>query len=869
MATQPSPTLFERVRAFWRERKILLLSLLFAFGFLFLALNYQARQDVDASRYAVQRLTKSDPPIEILYRQYLWYDPSDKPGAPLIARLPDAWLKTWNNANAPTTTVPLTFVSAHLMFTDAHGNPTSGQMILSNASISQTVGTLYVRPKPIIGNAAPTATLGVILPPHTFAQPFDVTTDPNTNQFQPIFLETEDQSYWRNFWNHLLGENALALTVGIALVGWGVDWLWRRGEREQREREFVLQKQQLELNALGYKLEFEKAQSEKAQQELAAKQEQQRQEAELRERQLEREQKEKELREQQLERERERQYEERRRRLPPIREMMPNNPAYALKQFLSLEREAKSKKWDQSLLDAVEGFRAEFVESKQVQQQILRQAGKALTLEAGKNLSEILSTFREFFFTPSLDDAFTVLQRAVNQESLKEPNFQDVAHDAGLKVWGHFREDAGDLVRPLLLGVYEETTESKAKSLFENLNRNENKSLLRDGHIRQALEKKGCESQFWAYNYSWQDFIADGQADEDDALKTWFCFAHLQQNPFGCPEVGSDPLLLKTWPSHLEYWRLIKANRPLVCLGSDARDALALATHLLQQIRATDKDEQLHRTVFSSRLSLPFSDLDASATLSAYYEKVAIALSESWCELLAQNIDAYLDLDPDKQHIVAELLYWSSKSEEYLESRLRQAGMPDGAGGRMLLRRLHEKCGTGQVPGSPSEIQLHAWFNTRPKGLDKTFLITHAASPNLAIEARPFEKRIAMLADSLWKNNIVLKLFTTTNPGAAFTLPVQWSIDKLKEILDARINSASEPSFVGQRFSDFFDPNEKSVNVEKIMARCARGSLNRMLDLGNLILQARVNRGGITNEFDFYLTQQDLCAALKEFQRRG
>ncbi|TAH48786.1 MAG: hypothetical protein EYC68_19995 [Chloroflexota bacterium] len=798
MAMSSSSTFLARVWAFLKERWIFWLSLLLALVFLVIALDYQAREDVNSSRYAVQRLTASDPPIEIIYRQYLYYEPSNKPGAPLIARLPDAWLKTWDNANAPTVTVPLTFVSDHLMFTDAQGNPTSGQMILSNSNISQTIGTLYIRPKPIIGSAPPTATLGVILPPHTFTQPFDVTTDPNTKQSQPIFLETQEQSYLRNFLNHLLGENALALAVGIALVGWGVDWLWRRGERE---------------------------------------------------------------------------YSERQRRLTPIREMMPNNPAYGLKQFLSLEREAKFNKWDQSLLDALEGFRSEYAKSKRVQQQVLQQAGKELTLGAGSNLSEILATFKEIFygslsFLPNeLEWAIEKLQRAIDALSSEDEELLADAHKAGLIVWRHFREDALDFVRPLLLGVYSMAKEPDAKMLFAQLEQNENKSLLRDANIRQILEKHECKSKYWQYNYSWSDLAADNPVEENELLMTWLRIAHLQHNPFGCPELGSDPLLLKSWSRNVEFWKSIKANRPLVCLANDQRDCSALATRLLQQIRASALDEELHRTVFPVALQLPFSDLDASASLSAYYEKFAFALSESWCELLAQNIDAYLDLDSNKQHIVAELLYWSSKSEVYLKSRLRQAGLPDDAGGRMLLRRLHEKCDTGQTLGSPSETQLRAWFNTRPKGLDKIFLMVHPSSPNSTIEAAPFEKRIVMLADSLWKNDIVLKLFTTVNPGVSFTIPIRWSRQNLREIVNARIDGASEPGLVGRHFDEFFDSLEKPVNVEAIMAQCARGSLNRMLDLGNKILQARVNRGGITNEFDFYLTRQDLYCAVKDFRR--
>jgi len=255
--------------------------------------------------------------------------------------------------------------------------------------------------------------------------------------------------------------------------------------------------------------------------------------------------------------------------------------------------------------------------------------------------------------------------------------------------------------------------------------------------------------------------------------------------------------------------------------------------------------------------------------IEVYYEQVVRALSETWCELLAQNVDAYLELDSPQRVIVAELLLWSSKDENYLASRLKQAGLPDDPSGRMLLRRLHESIASAPHSIHLSHVQLEGWLRARPNGLSRTFLIVIPSGLNNYTKAKPLQKQLAAAADIFCEYGIYLKLFTTEPLGVPLTtIPIEWQTTDLVKVLDSRIAAAAtEQDFVARRFSDRFDSNEKPVDVETFMADYAHGSLNRMLDLGNLILQARVNRGGITNEFDFYLTRRDLCVALNEYRR--
>ncbi len=827
-----APRLFSLLKARW-----LFFSSLVAGGLLLLgALLYQARRDFEESRFATQRLTLSDPPIEILYRQHLAYQPLSQLGAPLIARLPDSLLKTSTNPTPSLLTIPLTFVSDHLMFTDAEGNPVSGQMLLSNENISQTVGTLYVRPKPVRANAPTIASLGIVVPPYTIEQPFDLTTDYNTRQAQPIVLETEAESHLRSFLSHLLGENALALAVGVALIGWGLDWMRRREERIENDRQFQLDQQKLQLDILGYERELKKEQTEALVREQAAKQEQERQATELRARELERE--------------REHQLEERRRRLPPIREMMRNRPSYALQQFLALEEEAKQFGWDQSIRDSLVGFRADFEKDIQIKQHVIQHAGEAITSDARNDCAEILATYDEFFnasesllHVPSRA-SIGVLRKELDANAPLDPDLPPQVHAAALVLWNEFNNYARELLRPLLIDVYRKAADPQ--TLLKQLEAAA-PDLVRDLEIRRVLQKRGLESDFWDYNYAWSAKSFAGEIEDPENMKLWKNAAHLDCHPFGYGTVARDPLLLRDW-ANPTCWRTILANRPMILYASDVRDSMAVAVRLCEQIYATGKEPEL-KTVFPIWLPLPLEEMPSERSQTVYLNHIARACSNSWCELLAHNAEAFLDLGAAGRAAVAELLYWSSGSEGYLVSRLRQAGLKDTASGQILLRLLQQAIGVPHAIERLSANQLERWIALRPPGLKSTYLIASCANVDYVSQMGPFAEQLAEMSDLFSQCSVTLKLFTTAERISLLEChELKWSRQELAKHLGSRVHRATmaefqSPGYKGTlRFADLFNPYDKAVNADRILARYAQGSLYRVLDMANAVVQARLTR---------------------------
>ncbi|MBI4671952.1 MAG: toll/interleukin-1 receptor domain-containing protein [Chloroflexi bacterium] len=557
---------------------------------------------------------------------------------------------------------------------------------------------------------------------------------------------------------------------------------------------------------------------------------------------------------------------EKRRHIQTIRKLIKTDSALGIRHFLELEERATKEGWSSSLRDELASVRAEFRNQGRIQQQVLVEAGNALTHLEQTHYRQILADFTEFFvpatstFQSPLRQAFSILLQALEPGIAADETFLQRAHQAALEIWSKYDDDAREFLRPLLIGVYKSA--KHPEMLLEQLG-SKAPRLMRDELLQRAIKERSVASPLWVRNHRWREVVHDSDIDEEDPVGKWLELAHLTRNPFGHSEFGSDPLLLRAWVDP-RNWNSLKMNRPMVVVASDARDARAVATRLLQQIRAQNLDQQLHRSTFPVRLSIPLAECAPNASDSAYLEQIARALSESWCELLAGDVDAYLELDRENQVAVAELLFWSSEKGK-LASQLQQAGLPDSASSRMLLRRLQESIGSSRRLTKPTETHLHAWFGVRPKDTTRTFLLVNCESATTAVEAHPYELRLESLANRLWRNGIILKLFTTAHSTLPLeTLPLEWDKTTLVTAIKNRIQAASEPG-VEQCFADFFDPHEKSLNVEAILARCAKGALNRLLDIGNAVIQARVARGGITDENDFYLNRSDLLTALRRF----
>jgi nucleoside phosphorylase len=257
---------------------------------------------------------------------------------------------------------------------------------------------------------------------------------------------------------------------------------------------------------------------------------------------------------------------------------------------------------------------------------------------------------------------------------------------------------------------------------------------------------------------------------------------------------------------------------------------------------------------------LPLAGNEQQTRDQAVLYAFAQAAAETWLVFLALNPAALLDLPEIAQVALAELLIWALGSYADLNLRLSLAGLADDVEGRMLRRRLMQAPNAIDQIEPPSSNKLLNWLSIRPPGLLYTYLITRCRMATT--DTRCQEQAIDILnqASDLERRGVIVKLFmpslTDTPPGIN-AVALTWMPQRLEQMLSARMGLASNN--IRGTFRDLFGPMSSmlSVDPDRALAEQANGSLHTMLELGNRIVHAHVDRHLEDWEYT-YLDQVDL-----------
>lgn len=539
------------------------------------------------------------------------------------------------------------------------------------------------------------------------------------------------------------------------------------------------------------------------------------------------------------------------------RQLVESNIVAGLERVADLRRRANRENWEESLRSEISNTILMLQGDPESLDILLVRAGEAFSKKQAQKAKQLLENISEVYSDP-LATKLCLIEGVLFTQGRIDSNQLAQAFEVALQLWNEHNASVQDLIVPVIVSAY---TNLQDGPLTEKLTEtNDFISLVNQPRVQEFADQDKKYQRRYVREFK-IEFIPP---QDDSEFSHWRKIVHLNENPFGGGAPLSDPLLLKTW-NHPTVWNQVLSAQSYAYYTVDPRDRDALLFYLRQNFSKFHYTE-LSQSIFPIYLALPFANTSTVTPIIQHLENIARACAEAWIEVLTGYTSVLFKLSPSDQVALSELLYWQYTNQNNLVSRFRQEGMEDGPRLRALVRGLGQQDRSTILDFEPSSWQFEKWFGLRPPGLEKTFLIVNAQG--LSDEAKPFEERLSALASLLGQHKMYLKLFTSSSSNPHIkTFPIDWKQRDLVEMLQNRIAAASEPVFVGRHFSDFFDPYEKPADVEAIMAHCAHGSLNRMLDLGNLILQARVKRGGITNEFDFYLTREDLLNALKEFKR--
>ena len=348
-------------------------------------------------------------------------------------------------------------------------------------------------------------------------------------------------------------------------------------------------------------------------------------------------------------------------------------------------------------------------------------------------------------------------------------------------------------------------------------------------------------------------WIWQRQQPHDRGLFKWLEHQELRFNPFDLgvwtprllphEQQTPRPLLKSSWTFSKDWDTIIGAEPTIVCTafssdatdGSDDRTAASvMASDFLLEQR---KSFVVFWQPSSERLGA-----DDETILRAVLRAIAV----EWLRLLARHPQTFVQIADYEQVALTELLIWITGSFRQLEAWLRQDGLEHSSDVSDLLQRLQELSRPILHGWTPAYERLIMWLLVRPAFVGSTFLVVDTKNYRQADD-------LALMIDILYDRGVMLKLFcdakAVNSSHYGTRVDLSWDDDALKKTLSARIREASSQRF--DRFEWLFA--DRSRDVDDRLVQHAQGSLGRLLQLGNAILDARLKRssdptGGLTYE---------------------
>lgn len=415
------------------------------------------------------------------------------------------------------------------------------------------------------------------------------------------------------------------------------------------------------------------------------------------------------------------------------------------------------------------------------------------------------------------------------------------------RIWKQYNSDAREIVVQALVRVGEKELsqiddwESKELELFQD-------KRLRNINIKTPPVSPHLTLWIWQRQ----------QPPLDRGLSKWLEHQELRFNPFdlgawtprSLPKERQTPrpLLKSSWTLSKDWGTIIDSKPTIVCTASSSDTTAASHDRTAASVMASDSLlEQRKSFVVFWRPSSERLGADDETILRA----VLRAIGDEWLRLLARHPQTFVQIADYEQVALTELLIWITGSFRQLEARLRQNDLEHTSDASDLLQRLQELSRPIIHGWTPAYERLITWLLVRPAFVAGTFLVVDT-------NYRQADDLAPML-DTLYDRDVMLKLFCdarTVNPNRYGTrVDLSWDDDALKKALSARIREASSQRF--DQFEWLFA--DRSRDVDDRLVQQAQGSLGRLLQLGNAILDARLRRLSDPAEG---LTHEDVEAAL-------
>lgn len=368
------------------------------------------------------------------------------------------------------------------------------------------------------------------------------------------------------------------------------------------------------------------------------------------------------------------------------------------------------------------------------------------------------------------------------------------------------------------------------------------------------------------HEYRWPSLWPKRAPFELPELTNWRRMVDLPYNPFGAEQAEQEPNLARYYIYPEIFERYARGARPAILFGPSGSGKTGAALLLVHDC-ITPTFSPREESAFPIYCRLEQAQIAEYPTAN---QLIATAIATGFARFLVLNLYLFVDGSRTQKAAITTCLLHAFGSVEGAINYLYRVGLPDDELGQQFVAELHTFGPLYQPDTMGGADWAQTFVNVRPTTYQHTYLIidmTEEPNPTAKLEAVA-SKIQALLnwAIVLSNEQIYLKLFLPdqlqdyleVNEIPAETM--RWTDRDLANMLKSRLTMAGVDDF-----NQLFDAQSQSLELEKQLIQAAAGSPQRLIRLGNYLLQIHLARSPNTADLNY----RDLDAALAAMGANG
>lgn len=389
---------------------------------------------------------------------------------------------------------------------------------------------------------------------------------------------------------------------------------------------------------------------------------------------------------------------------------------------------------------------------------------------------------------------------------------------------------------------------------------------LSQGDVESTQPKVEPHPQPERILYRWPVLWQSDRPAENPAIEEWLRISDLKLNPFGPDSSELDPYLEQHYVYPAIFEARLRGARSAVVFGASGSGKTAAALLLTRDCTMPTLNPR-ERNAFPFYLSVSDEAISTKRENTVTH-LLAEMITEAFIPFLVVNTYIFLTGTPEEQLAIATTLLYGAGSVENLINQLYLTGLPEEGAGRRFLAELQSRIASTVNSHYTEGRWLDIFAKVHPRNYRNSYLILDVTKQvNASVDPATLSRHIQPLINlitPLGSKGIYLKLFLPEELESYLVVPAAikgsllWSSEDLVNLLTSRINYASSRI---RDFRQFFDRESKLPDPIERLVSASQGSPQRLIRLGNRLLQEHVSQRPIAAELNYCSLEAALAAA--------